>query len=206
MTQAAAAPAPPPPLVHREAKWIPTLVVFLVVVAVVLGGVLAAGAVGPAGPRVGPAQLGDQPIDVGFGVVFTPAVGWEVVRPAAETQPGSGISRVTLSRSPGAMDVYAVPGATDPQALLNDYVENALRPAATQLQLSTVELVELPGGPGARVVYLGTFEGVNVPLEGEVITVGGSQTGAVIDALAPEGAYLGVIDAVHLMAQTVRVP
>jgi hypothetical protein len=58
-------------------------------------------------------------------------------------------------------------------------------------------------GSGVQQAYIGTFQGVSFPLEGDVtVFVGGSGTGLVIDGWSGEGQYVQFQNEVHEMAAT----
>jgi hypothetical protein len=70
-----------------------------------------------------------------------------------------------------------------------------------------IEPVALPAGPAAVASYVGLFEGVATPIEGEVIgIISASGTAVVLDGWASQGTYGPVHDQVAAMAASVAIP
>lgn len=192
--RAGAYPIPPPPP-PRERRWIPPIVLFLVILFVAFGGYFVAAGVGlEEGSGTTPAS-----VSVG-GIRFSPEPGWVVVRDVPGTTPG-----VQLTRGSGNLLVLVLPDETDPPGALEAYVEGVLRPEAMELQLAEeVEEVPMPDGIVAlRRFYVGTFEDNPGPLEGDVtvfVLPGGPAV--VFDGWAGEGSYREFAPEVHAMART----
>jgi hypothetical protein len=196
-------PSPPPPALPapapREAKWIPPLAALLVLLFVVFGGFLFAGEPGAAGQELTEAEPGRR-VEVAPGVTLFPPEGWHVQEPL-EDPPG-----VRLIAGTGNLLVLVRPGGGDPQALLDEYVAQILEPDSSQLSLSEVEPVPLPSGlPALRFAYIGVFQGVQAPLEGEVTVVVGSGNAVAFDGWAAEGLFTGARQDVRLMVETAEV-
>jgi hypothetical protein len=181
--------------------WRPTLIVAGILAAIVFGTMILNAAIPaprPGGPDPGPVQPGGG-VPVGGGVVVHPVAGWSVV------QQGEG--RVVLQKGAVAFDVRTARGAGDPTALLNAYVEQALRPDATQLGVTPPEVVPVAAGtPGARATYVGTFRSVSGPLEGQLTTVVLRGSPLIFDAYAPPGQLQSGLGEVAQMIQTIQVP
>lgn len=192
--RAGAYPIPPPPP-PRERRWIPPIVLFLVILFVAFGGYFVAAGVGlEEGSGTTPAS-----VPVG-GIRFAPEPGWVLVRDVSGTTPG-----VQLTRGSGNLLVLVLPDETDPAGALEAYVEGVLRPEAMELQLAEeVEEVPMPDGIVAlRRFYVGTFEDNPGPLEGDVtvfVLPGGPAV--VFDGWAGEGSYREFAPEVHAMART----
>jgi hypothetical protein len=190
--RAGAYPIPPPP--PRERRWIPPIVLFLVILFVAFGGYFVAAGVGLE------ERSGTTPrVSVG-GIRFAPEPGWVVVRDVPGTTPG-----VQLTRGSGNLLVLVLPDETDPAGALEAYVEGVLRPEAMELQLAEeVEEVPMPDGTIAlRRFYVGTFADNPGPLEGNVtafVLPGGPAV--VFDGWAGEGSYREFAPEVHAMART----
>jgi hypothetical protein len=92
------------------------------------------------------------------------------------------------------MYIVVSPVAGDPVQQLDAYLNEVLVPQASQISTSPAESIDLPSGhPAAYFAYLGSFEGVNTPLEGEAAAVvAPSGTAVVIDGWAPEGQFVSV--------------
>jgi hypothetical protein len=165
---------------------LPVLGLLLVILAVVSGGYLVAGALSePAGP----------PVDVADSVRVSPLSGWELA--GRFTDP----PRARLTRGSGNLDVAALPFDRADRDLLRLYVENALDANAEQLSVSDVEVARLESGlVGARISYVGVFNGVQGSIEGQVTAfVSPSGTGVVFDGWAPSGLLEYVLDDIETM-------
>jgi hypothetical protein len=187
-TRGATLPAPPP----VERRVLPVAGVLAVLVAVVFGGYVTAGALSaPPG----------SPVDVGGIVRVVPLEGWEV----AERSPQDPTARLT--RGSGTLDVFAGPFAGSPQELLREYVAEGLEPQAEQLSVSGAEPVTLASGDrGARVSYVGSFAGVQTPIEGVVTAIAtGSGSGVIFDGWAPFGLLQHVLGDVESMIRNAEV-
>ncbi len=177
--------SPPPPVpavrVRREHRWVPPLIVFLILVVVVFGGYFVAGALsGPAGP----------PVEVGSSVAISPLSGWTAT--PLEPSPVTGVPAERVSRGTGTLDVLAPIPAADPVDLLQRYVRNVLEPHSEQLRVSEdIQTRTLPSGAtAARVRYDGMFVNVPTRIEGEVTAVvGPGGTGVIFDGWGPEGLF-----------------
>jgi hypothetical protein len=193
--------AAPPPVASpaREARWLPTIGVFLVILFVTLGGFLLGGDPGAVG-ETAQSSLG-EPISVSPEVRFRPAEGWIIEEQVADPP------QVRVVGDIGALYVIAAGAAAGPTGLLQEYQATVLEPQASQLSVSEPEPVTLPGaGPGVRVQYVGLFEGVGSPLEGEITAAASPQgNGVVLDGWAPEGQFVAVRSDVEAMVASVEV-
>ncbi|MEX0991496.1 MAG: hypothetical protein WD004_04410 [Actinomycetota bacterium] len=166
---------------HRERRWLPPLVVFLVLVAVVFGGYFLAGVLSvPAGPAV----------VVGSSVAVAPLSGWTAT--PLEPSPVTGVPAERISRGTGTLDVLAPIPARDPTDLLKRYVSNVLETASEQLRVSEdIQTRTLPSGASAaRVRYDGMFTNVPTRIEGELTAVvSPNGTGVIFDGWGPEGLF-----------------
>ena len=195
-------PPPPPPPGPRQSKWLSALGVLAVILFVALGGFLVAGDPTAAGEEI----TGDQgtpgaPIQVGP-VAIRPGPGWSI----AEQIPDPPQLRLTK----GAAQLYVVipPLQASPRGQLQAYVDEVLEPQAGQLSVSPIQAVELPSGqPAVLASYVGSFEGVASPLEGEVLAlVSPAGTPVVFDGWAPEGLWVGARDEVRSMVSGAEIP
>jgi hypothetical protein len=182
-----------------ERRWPPLIGLMAVIGFVTFGGFFFSGV--PSGSSLaGEVEVG-QPVDVAFGVTIQPAAGWEVTDEVGDP-PG-----VILSGGNGLLLVGVPGGAGTPEELVDLYVSGYLEPQASQLSVGGAETVSLPAGPAAVASYVGVFEGVDVPIEGEVFgIIGATGTAVVLDGWAPEGSYAIVRDQVAAMAGTVAIP
>jgi hypothetical protein len=193
---------PPPPLpAGRESRWLPAIGALAVILFVSVGGFLLAGEPTAAGQEL----TGDEgkpgaPVSVGP-VSVRPAPGWTV----AEQIPDPPQLRL----NGGAAQLYVVvpPAQGAAEELLHGYVDQALAPQARQLSVSAVRPVELPSGqPASLLSYVGSFEGVASPLEGEVLAlVSPVGTPVVFDGWAPEGLWVAAREEVRSMIATAEI-
>jgi hypothetical protein len=171
-----------------------------VITFVTLGGFLFSGSGAETSFAPDEVEVGN-PIPVAGGVVIRPAAGWEQSQPS-EDPPG-----IVISNGTGWLLAGVPSGSGTPQELLNFYVATYLEPSASQLSVGTVESFASQTGEAVMASYVGVFEGVAVPIEGQVIAiVGGSGIGVAIDGWAAQGSYGAVRDQVASMAASVVIP
>lgn len=192
--------APPPPHAvapaRREARWFPPILVLVVMAVIILGGYVVAAAVGP---ERGLSVSGGQ-IQIGGFTVAVPD-GWVVEREIEQF--AEGAPAVQLARGQARALIVAFPNQPDPAALLEIYVSQILAPEAVDARVSDVFQVQGQLGPGVQQAYIGTFQGVSFPLEGDVtVFAGASGSGLVVDGWSAEGQYGTVQNEVHEMAAT----
>jgi hypothetical protein len=183
-------PLSPPPT--RERRILPVLAVLVVLAAVVLGGYVTAAALSsPAGP----------PIDVGGVVRVRPLSGWEPAR-RSDDPPA-----LRLTRGNATLDVRAFSFGGSADILLREYVDAVLEEQADQLSVSRIEPVTLASGlPAARVSYVGTFPGVQTPIEGQVTAaVSDSGVGVVFDGWAPSGLLRYALEDLDAMSERAEI-
>jgi hypothetical protein len=200
-----AVPSSAPPAPHavaparREYRWIPPILVLVVMAAIIIGGYPISEAVGPGGPVIEGGR-----IEVG-GFTLTPPEGWQVIEQFEELTPGTPSPGVHLGRGQGSALIVAFPNQPDPAALLERYVGEVLAPQAVDAQVSDVFQVKGDLGRGVQQAYVGLFQGVEFPLEGDVtVFAGSSGTGLVFDGWSGEGQYSQFQDDVHQMAATAK--
>ena len=201
MQTAEAAPAPATPPADRPARWLPLIGLLLVMAFVTLGGFLFTGSTAETALGGG-GDVGTGPaIEVAAGVTIEPAEGWEISGPVADP-PG-----VVLEGGNGRLLVGVPSGSGTAEDLVAFYATNYLEPQASQLSVGELEPVTLPAGVAVSAQYVGVFEGVQVPIEGEIIAiVAPSGTGVVLDGWASQGTYGPVHEQVLVMAGSVVVP
>ncbi len=188
-------PTPPPP--KHPGTWLPLIALLAVILFVTFGGFLFSGI--PTGVA-GEVEVG-TPVDVSAGVTIQPAEGWSVLERNI-SPPG-----VRLHGGNGFLDASIHTAPASPEELVQLYVSEYLESQASQLSIGGIEPLPLRSGPAAVVSYVGVFQGVDVPLEGEVIGIlGPSDTAAVVDAWSQEGLYATVRDQVRAMAHSVVIP
>lgn len=164
--------------------------VLLVIFGVTFGGWITAGVIAEQ----------DGAVTVAGTVRIQPPTGW-----SWERFQGDDFEAVRLSRGSATLDVFVLAFEGDERALIDHYVREALEPDATQLQVSD-RIEELTAGdsePAIRTTYVGTFEGVSAPIEGEltaVVTDGGA--GVLFDGWSPHGQLAPAIDDIHGMIES----
>jgi hypothetical protein len=164
--------------------------VALVIVVVVLGGYVTAGAL--VGDRGGARTVGGA-------VTVRPASGWVAV-----DDPADPATEVRFTRGSATLDVFTGQAAGDARALAEAYVRGSLDPSSERLTVPPPAgwvAVPLDGGlTGVRLGYIGVFDQSGVPIEGEVTAViTPSGTGVVFDGWAPQGQLRFGLDDVHAM-------
>jgi hypothetical protein len=164
-----------------------------VIIAVVAGGYVVAGALGePSGGST----------VVSASVTIHPRPGWELAQRFGDP-PGA-----RFTRGGASLDVASIGFTGSDVELLADYVEGVLQPDASQLRMSeTVETITLDGGlTGSRIAYVGTFGDVQAPVEGEVTAVVSPPgVGVIFDGWAPTGQLQTAIDDIRTMVRTAEV-
>lgn len=164
----------------RERGWFPTVVLAVVILFVVFGGYIAAGALSA---ETGP------PVVVGGAVGVRPLSGWEVAKQG--TLAGGG-EFAELTRGTGSLDVVATSTPLAPDDLLRTYVEDFLKPDAEQLSVSEqIDTIRLGNGLEAvRASYVGTFGDRQAQIEGDVTAlVSPTGQGVIFDGWGPAGLY-----------------
>jgi hypothetical protein len=103
--------------------------------------------------------------------------------------------------------VAAVAFAGSSEALLREYVTQVLEADAEQLSVSGLEPVALASGRrGSRVSYVGTFGGVQAPVEGELTAVvSAAGVGVVFDGWAPSGLLRHALGDLRAMIEAAEV-
>lgn len=187
---------PPPP-----ARWLPLIGLMAVILFVTFGGFLFSGI--PEGSALGGEVEVGNPVEIAGRVTIRPAGGWEVASANEDPLPPG----VQLTGGGGWL-LAAVPvGTGTPEELVEFYVSTYLEPQASQLSVGSAEPLTHSAGSALTASYVGAFEGVGVPLEGEVIAiVAPSGVGVVLDGWAQQGTYGAVSDQVAAMAASVVIP
>ncbi len=201
-TRATRSDGPPPrpdaatSATRNARRWLPAIVVLLVIVTVVMGGYVVAGALSePAGPPVGFAGV----------VSVRPLSGWQF---AGRDRVG-GAPFVRITRGNGNLDVVAVvPFDRNVDALATEYAQRILSAELSQLSVSPhPESVRLLSGLHAlRYGYVGVVADTGASIEGEVtvlVTAGGH--GVVFDGWAPEGLLSFVRSDIETMVERAAV-
>lgn len=184
-------PLPAPPLDHR--RWVPVLVLAVVIAGVVTGGYVTSDALG---------DTGDETVTISASVRVTALPGWELAERFGDP-PG-----IRLTSGSTSLDVATIPFTGTDVDLLASYVDEVLAPDAEQFQVSEeVEAVRLASGlTGTRIAYVGLFGDVQAPIEGEVTAVvSPSGVGVIFDGWAPAGQLQFEIDEIDTMIDRAEI-
>ena len=191
------APAPP---VYKERKWIPTIAILVIAAVFTMGGYIVAGAL---------ERTEDvAPIAIGPLTVFPPD-GWEAVEEL--TAPTTGLR---LAYGSGFVDIFVGGYDGDPLGLYEFYIAFLAESAAPdpdreakqfRYQPQPDQVTGLSGTQGVRGFYIGTYEGLSAPIEGEVFAFTTGGLGIVFDGWGSEGQYSSVAEDVRQMVETGEV-
>jgi hypothetical protein len=185
-------------------RWLPTVVVALVMSFTVLGGFVVAGALPEPAVRAVP---------LGSVVTVHPLPGWEVVlRDTISIPSASGVLSgefAQLTRGNGALDVVAIPGVGGRAVELADlYASEVLSHQLERLSVSDrVEEVLLRSGLQAvRFGYIGSEPQSGSPIEGSVtVVVSPSGDGVVFDGWAFQGQLELIVEELAAMIDNAEV-
>lgn len=136
------------------------------------------------------------------GVSIAPIQGWQQEELPSEN------AGVRLTNGSGFLDAFFFSGGGSLEDLLNHYVDTQLLPAASSLQTSPVAepLLVGPSISAVRATYIGTFNGVQFPIEGELTAlVAPDGSGIVFDGWAQEGNLGYVLEDIRAMIQALEV-
>lgn len=138
------------------------------------------------------------PIAIGGAATITPLAGWS----ATTHEGGEGIR---LEKGVVVLDLFAEAFGQTASELADGYLEQVLRPAATQLTASDQEVASGPDGTAARFTYQGIFQGAAGAIEGEVTALKSGTQGVVADAWSSQGKLGDLLDEVRQMVLTIEV-
>jgi hypothetical protein len=178
--------------------WRPTLAVGGILLAIVFGTQLVNAALPTPRPGNGndPAPVPGTPVEVAPGVRIYPQPGW--------IQEAAGASR--LRKGPIALDINLQSQPwSDPGTLYQAFVDQVLSQGATQLSATPGQVVQVRGGPAVQGTYVGTFQQVQQPVEGQVTAVIINGRAIVFDAWSVQGQLGQGLHEVSLMIGTVEV-
>lgn len=149
-------------------------------------------------PAVATTVTPGEAIDIGDGARITPLGGW--VASAHENSAG-----IRLEKGVVVIDLYPETVGGNASALAQAYLDEVLKAGATQLTTTEFEVATGDNGTAARFNYQGLFEGVEVPIEGEVTAVFIGAQGIVADAWSRQGDLGSLLGEVHAMLESVEV-
>lgn len=168
-----------PGLSRRERRWIPSIAVLAVLLVVVGGGYIAAGALSePVG----------APTRVSGVVQIQPLSGWSFAGRGTLHPTGPEFARLT--RGGGSVDVIAYPGVGGSAESLAVTYTRELETELTRLSVSTnLEPIRISSGlTGVRFSYSGVLAETSTPIDGQVtVVIGAGGNGAAFDGWAPAG-------------------
>jgi hypothetical protein len=177
-----------------ERRWGPAAAVLAVLLVVVLGGHVLAGAL---------SEPSGAPVTIAGVLRVSPLSGWQLARRFDHPQGAQ------LTRGDGNLTFLAIPGFSGtPGDLAQQYVDQILSPDSQQLSVSRqFEPLTLASGlTGVRIAYVGSFGGAHASIEGELTAVvSPSGVGAIFDGWAPSGLLRFVNDDMHAMIDDAEV-
>jgi hypothetical protein len=173
----------------------PTLVVAALIATLFFGSQIVNEAI-PARAGVDGRDPG-TPVAIGPDAQITPLAGWSV----GELDGGG----IRLEKGFVAVDLFEPDFSGTAADLAQGYVDQVLRPAATQLTSTQPQVATGEAGSAARLTYSGIFTGASGTIEGEVTVFIASGAAVVADAWSPQGELAQAIDEVHEMLNTIEV-
>lgn len=137
-------------------------------------------------------------VAIGEASRITPLDGWVVT-------PHEGGPGIRLEKGIVVIDLFPETFGQNAGDLAKAYLDEILRPDATQLTTTETEVATTPNGSAARFGYQGMFTGVDVPIEGEVTAVFVGGNGVIADAWSRQGDLGSLLGEVHAMLETIEV-
>jgi hypothetical protein len=191
----------------------PTIYVAIAIIALVIGSqflnalvpIPRGGVGGGGGGGGGGGQPGlGNPVDIGNGVRVTPPAGWVPVGNP------TGLPGLKFQKGPILVEVGIASFTSSPKDLLVAYVNQILAPSAQDAKVSAAQTGTAGNGrPTARATYTGSFKEFGTAVEGElstqVVTVGNTGIGIVVNAYGPQGTLAGSLTDVHTFVDTIEV-
>lgn len=186
-------------------RWLPTVLVAIVMSSTVLGGFVVAGTLPE--PEV-------QAVSLGGVVTVRPLPGWELVHRDAVTLPTGSGGVLTgefaqLTRGSGALDLLALPGIDGGALELADlYASEVLRRQLERLSVSDrlEEILLRNGLEAVRYGYIGSEPQSGSPVEGSVtVVVSPAGNGVVFDGWAFQGQLELIVDELASMIDGAEV-
>jgi hypothetical protein len=173
--------------------WIATLVVAAIMVAIVVGGFIAAGAV---------TENRSVLYNVN-GVGVTPIPGWDFVGR------GDDGRTILLTNGSGSLAITVYGQPTGP--IVTEPIDWLARKRDEWLATGTAtatEIVDVTVGDrtGRRFSYAGTFEDLATPVEGQVSEIDGAKSVALFDGWADKGQFSVVKDDIDAMIESAVIP
>lgn len=199
--------AAPAPLVPAQAVRRPgldrttrrqTFIVAAVIAALFYGSSVLNEALPANATDQGKATIAGEPIAVGDGLRITPLAGWV-------SSPHENSAGIRLEKGVVVLDVYPETQGGNAGALAKAYLEDILKADATQLTTTDTEVATSAEGTAARFGYQGIFEGIDVPIEGEVTAIFIGDQGVVADAWSRQGDLADLLGELHAMLDTIEV-
>lgn len=137
-------------------------------------------------------------VEIGDGVRITPLEGWVV------TPHDNGIG-IRLEKGVVVIDLYPETTGGNAGALAKAYLDDILTADATQLTTTEIEVATGDNGTAARFSYQGLFQGVEVPIEGEITALFIGAQGVIADAWSGQGGLANLLGEIHDMIGTIEV-
>ena len=175
-----------------------TFIVAVVIAALFYGSSVLNEALPANAADQGKVAVAGEPLAIAAGVRITPVDGWV----SSPHENGSGIR---LEKGIVVIDLFPETFGGNAAALADAYLEDILKPGATQLTTTEPEVVAGPDGTAARFAYQGIFEGIDVPIEGEVTAIFIGDQGVIADAWSRQGDLGSLLAEVHAMLDTIEI-
>jgi len=167
--------------------WLATFVVLLIMLGIVIGGFVMAGAV---------ASEPTKPVTIGS-VVVDPSSGWDFAGRAEDS------NTILLTNGNGSLAISVVDGTDVVQAL---DAEREDWTGTGTVTATDPEPVTVGRYAGRRFSYSGTFEDVATPVEGAVTAIAGNNYVVLFDGWAGVGQYPTVSDDIDGMISSATIP
>jgi hypothetical protein len=194
-------PAPPSTVIRRPgldpATRRQTVIVAAVIAALFYGSQIVNEAL-PANAQGQVAVAPGEPVSISADAQITPLSGWV----ATVHESGNGIR---LEKGIVTIDLFTGTFGANARELAGAYLDDVLRPDATQITTSETEVVTTETGTAARFAYQGIFKGIDVPIEGEVTALFVGGHGVVADAWTRQGDLGELLGEIHAMIGTIEV-
>ena len=193
VTQSASATAVTAPAPQADAtppkprKWLPTIGVAVIILAMVGGGRVAVGATEE------PARV----IQLTGDVSYTTVSGWVPIR---GLNPG-----LRIGKGDGIFDARPVPLSGDAAEVWRKYARVLSRGAQLFRTSEQLRIVSIAGVQAVQGEYVAGFEDLPFPIEGQITTlVSPSGTAVAFDAWAPPGRFASIAGEVTTMVASIK--
>jgi hypothetical protein len=182
---------PPPTSTSQSRGCLSTLVVFLLMIGIVVGGYIATDALANEPPK---------PVSVSHGVSLVAPWDWQF---GGRSTDGDTI---LLSRGNGSLAITVVEGNDAAKALNDLRQEWEADGSVSTSEITPVTGLRPAGQETLRFAYSGSFPDIASSVEGEVTAVAGNNVVVLFDGWASQGDYVMVRDEIATMIQGATIP